>query len=1202
MTTNTTNDAPAVSVVVPVYNSEPYLERCLDTLVSQTLDSLEILVVNDGSPDDSQTIIDRYAAAYPERIRPLIKPNGGLSDARNFGVQHAKGRYIGFIDSDDYVETTMFSDLFEAIRRTDSQIAIGQFIHYGLNGKVTTQGHMPYPPGTVFSGTEFLKHNHVMVVWNKLYEASLPRRFPFPITWFEDVAWTPVVMTHAERVCYVDRPCYHYIRREGSIASSHEDPRTLQGITALQYALDHCESTKRDHVAYMAVNRLLFESRVRRCYADRYLRTISELKSLLENNDLFKNDITLFSRARRYLSDEMAFIPKRFYYTVLDDRDLSHTEQSCLQSWRADLAYGDGKIVCLNKDVLLSPRFTEIQRLCPPDTSLSHLEQYLRLHHVLEFGGIALATNVKANSFIAPHLSNSAIFAFADGNVLQSSLFGAVAGHAVIESIRRRFLELLQQDDRPDDLLAVAITSVLTGQYNLALDGTTQLLADGVRVFNPGIFSARYSSYNVTEIIPTQPRYSPQGKPEVRLYETQYVENLLNYRQSDRQKAASLKRSLAKERAKTRALKKRARARIAYQLPRSLDKSATVKKALTLGSRLKQLSKIRARMRTDEHFNRRTQYARFLEKYEVSHNLVLLESFYGRGMLSSPLALFRAWSRRSDFEKYRFAWVLDKLENHTDMIQSVTATTPNVFFVERGSLDYFRVLATAGLLINDVTFFFDFIKRPEQLYVNTWHSITVKTLGYDLPNRPLDQKNVIRNLLSTDILLAPNDFMRDKVFLGAHRMHDIFPGTIVRDGHPRNDLTLNTPYDHVAHLLSQTGIAFDPNKKTLIYAPTWRGTDVHNPTDNVQEYGDVLHALQQAGTLERYNVLLRLHQASHDLVRGTPFERYAIPPTIDANELLSAVDVLITDYSSIAFDYLCTGRPVLFYMPDLSTYEESRGIYFSPEELPGPCFYDLSSLSEAVSKLDAIRSDCAEKYDCVRTWACPNDDGRVSERILENIIQVKASRNKPAGTLTSKPRFLLFAGSLRKPGLLDWLNATLSNLNLCDSDVTLLVTDYGHKDVNRTVRELLSRGVRVVGRSLHTVFTERERYELSILESRLRVLNSSRVLQRAFQREWRRCLGDARFDVIINLDDTSRFFVSLLAHGNSTLKLIRSSDSRAVHDGYDNTFVTNAELRTILSGCGVIPDTSSSSASDVADEPSVSQYPDNEMRKASDVS
>ena len=107
---------PKVSVIVPVYNVEKYLSKCLDSLVNQTLKDIEIIVVNDGTKDNSQSIIDKYTKKYSKKIKSYIKENGGLSSARNYGLKYAKGEYISFIDSDDYVDLQMFEKMYnEAI-------------------------------------------------------------------------------------------------------------------------------------------------------------------------------------------------------------------------------------------------------------------------------------------------------------------------------------------------------------------------------------------------------------------------------------------------------------------------------------------------------------------------------------------------------------------------------------------------------------------------------------------------------------------------------------------------------------------------------------------------------------------------------------------------------------------------------------------------------------------------------------------------------------------------------------------------------------------------------------------------------------------------------------------------------------------------------------------------------------------------------
>ena len=111
-----------LSIIVPVYNVEKYLAKCLDSLVHQTVKDYEVIVVNDGSPDNSQSIIDDYAARYPELIVPVLKKNGGVSDARNYGMSIAKGEFFGFIDGDDWADPTMYEKLLAVIERENADM------------------------------------------------------------------------------------------------------------------------------------------------------------------------------------------------------------------------------------------------------------------------------------------------------------------------------------------------------------------------------------------------------------------------------------------------------------------------------------------------------------------------------------------------------------------------------------------------------------------------------------------------------------------------------------------------------------------------------------------------------------------------------------------------------------------------------------------------------------------------------------------------------------------------------------------------------------------------------------------------------------------------------------------------------------------------------------------------------------------------
>ena len=125
-----------VSIIVPVYNVEKYLAKCLDSLVNQTLEDVEIIVVDDGSRDNSKQIIDEFQTKYPDKIKSFVKENGGLSDARNFGLDRASGDYIGFVDSDDYVTAEMFEEMYSLAQKYDAEMVICNLQKVDENGKI----------------------------------------------------------------------------------------------------------------------------------------------------------------------------------------------------------------------------------------------------------------------------------------------------------------------------------------------------------------------------------------------------------------------------------------------------------------------------------------------------------------------------------------------------------------------------------------------------------------------------------------------------------------------------------------------------------------------------------------------------------------------------------------------------------------------------------------------------------------------------------------------------------------------------------------------------------------------------------------------------------------------------------------------------------------------------------------------------------
>ena len=223
----------SVSVIVPFYNVESYIGRCLDTLVKQTLDDIEIILVNDGSKDRSKIVVDKYIKEYPEKIVYLEKENGGLSDARNFAIPYAKGEYIAFLDSDDYVNVEMYKDMYELAKRENSDMVECDF-------------YWEYPDkkkediGVIYNGKKEMIEKVRVVAWNKLIKKEILEKSKviFPKGYrYEDVEFTYKLVPYLDKVSFLKKPCVHYIQREGSI-SNNQNERNKEIFDVLEHVIE----------------------------------------------------------------------------------------------------------------------------------------------------------------------------------------------------------------------------------------------------------------------------------------------------------------------------------------------------------------------------------------------------------------------------------------------------------------------------------------------------------------------------------------------------------------------------------------------------------------------------------------------------------------------------------------------------------------------------------------------------------------------------------------------------------------------------------------------------------------------------------------------------------------------------------------------------------------------------------------------------
>ena len=226
-----------VAVIVPVYNVEKYLRKCLHSLVNQTLRDIEILVVDDGSTDGSSNIIDEFQNRYPLRIKSFKKENGGLSDARNFGLDHANAEFIGFVDSDDEVSEDMFEDMYNLAQKHRAEMVICNLQKVNEAGKVIQKlPQIPNMPEKIVLRENFSLFSDISYfACNKIFRKELFENYRFKKgAHFEDIQLIPQLVLSCKIIAQTQNYHYQYLERADSISKTH----TLKGLDILKAVED----------------------------------------------------------------------------------------------------------------------------------------------------------------------------------------------------------------------------------------------------------------------------------------------------------------------------------------------------------------------------------------------------------------------------------------------------------------------------------------------------------------------------------------------------------------------------------------------------------------------------------------------------------------------------------------------------------------------------------------------------------------------------------------------------------------------------------------------------------------------------------------------------------------------------------------------------------------------------------------------------
>ena len=466
-----------VSVIIPVYGVEAFLERAVDSALRQTLEEKEIILVDDGSPDGCPAICDRYAREYPGLVRVIHQENQGLGMARNAGAAAAKGEYLAFLDSDDTVEPEMYQALYEkAVSGNYDMVMCDVRILYVDEGRETVV--QSYSREEVDLGDYIAKGNNITYSVNKLFRRSIWQEHRYEKMLFEDIALIPSLVTRCRRLGYVPQPFYNYYRRGGTISTT-QTGAMVDVVRAFRAFLTQCDPAYRQEAVYTTARQLLWNmTQSRPLFLPDFITLLREFEADFRLNPYLKQDEKT-AKVLEFLDQPV--IPERFICAHCH-RELPEALKERLQSnfpqWEL-VEPGEG---WLSREDL-PPCVREA-------ASLGHwrfVEEYLSLLALWEGGGVVLSPEALPQLNLKRRRLEHCFLGFETEEELTDLCFGALPHHYVIRALLDSY-----GDDRIYNRAFLPLTHRMRDffitRFGVKMNGHRQI-REGVAIHLPSVLA-----------------------------------------------------------------------------------------------------------------------------------------------------------------------------------------------------------------------------------------------------------------------------------------------------------------------------------------------------------------------------------------------------------------------------------------------------------------------------------------------------------------------------------------------------------------------------------------------------------------------------------------------------------------------------------------------------------------------------------------
>ncbi|WP_226687913.1 CDP-glycerol glycerophosphotransferase family protein [Stutzerimonas stutzeri] len=569
------------------------------------------------------------------------------------------------------------------------------------------------------------------------------------------------------------------------------------------------------------------------------------------------------------------------------------------------------------------------------------------------------------------------------------------------------------------------------------------------------------------------------------------------------------------------------RPEVYWCLGRMLQRLGDLPAACAAFADMRQLK--RPGMVEDALVDERREYADYMATLPIRPRVILYESYAGQAPVCNPGAIFNYLVEHPHYRTWLHVWAVKDVAS----VEERLGAHPHVAVIAYGSSLYRRYLATAGFLVNNLWFPDYFIRREGQRYLNTWHGTPLKSLGKYVRGSFLAFKNTARNFLQASHLIFPNEHTR-RTLLDSYDVSGLYAGQIAEPGYPRIDALITATPAGRAALRRRLGIEDD--RPVVLYAPTWRGT-----VDQFQlDIDFTLDVIRQLAITD-CNLVFRGHHFIEGRLADCQLPVTVATAEIDTCALLSVVDVLVTDYSSLFFDFLPSRRPILFFVPDLEEYQRVQGpLCFDPDSLPGRVCRHLSELKPVLQQLLLGKGAfSAERYEAAVEQFCPHEDGSATARAVAFLFENDDTHQVEREV---RPTLLFHLGSFIPNGITSAGLGLVRALVRRGEQVAVTVDPWVLESypARRACLQALPPEVAVLARAGFPVVSPEEQWVLSRFESRHEMEGPEyrKVLQEIFRREHRRLFGSACLTAVIDFSGYNLYWSALFALGTTARRIV----------------------------------------------------------------